>query len=265
MAAFPALSEASRKKGSEDFTRILSAGSRHVILWSVISLGLIAVLRAHIVRVIFGTGAFDWDATRLTAALLAILTAGLVAQGLILLFSRGLYAARQSWRPLAYQIVGGMLTIGLALALLALPQTGFLAMLERVLRVEGIPGSPILLVALASSVGQILLALCSLVALARIAPGLARGLARPLLHGTFAATLGGAAVYGVLALGGDIAPLTTLLAVFTEGLAAGLVGLMVAALTLWLLGNEEFADITFALRRLAGAKSALSPSADEPV
>ena len=88
IAAFPALSEASTVERREEFTRILSAGARHVILWSVVSIGLIVVLRAHIVRVILGTGAFDWNATRLTAALLAILAVGLVAQGLILLFSR---------------------------------------------------------------------------------------------------------------------------------------------------------------------------------
>lgn len=99
VAAFPALSEASDVSRRDEFTRILSASARHVILWSVVALGLIAVLRAHLVRVILGTGAFDWDATRLTAALLVVLAVGLVAQGLVILFSRALYAARQSWRP----------------------------------------------------------------------------------------------------------------------------------------------------------------------
>src|SRR3990167_3848726 len=111
VAAFPALSEASAVERRDEFTRILSASARHVILWSIVALGLIAVLRAHLVRVILGTGAFDWNATRLTAALLVILAVGLAAQGLILLFSRALYAVRQSWRPLFYQLAGFALTI----------------------------------------------------------------------------------------------------------------------------------------------------------
>ena len=58
--------------------RILSTSARHIVLWSIVALGLVAVLRAHIVRVILGTGAFNWDATRLTAALLVIMVVGLI-------------------------------------------------------------------------------------------------------------------------------------------------------------------------------------------
>ena len=171
VAAFPALSEASTIERRAEFTRVLSASSRHIILWSVVSIGLIVVLRAHLVRTIFGTGAFGWDATRLTAAILALLVIGLVAQGLVLLFSRGLFAVRQSWRPLGYQIIAGVATVTFALALLALPPAGFPYQLATWLRVEDVEGSGILLVAFAASAGQILLALFLLGALARAAPG----------------------------------------------------------------------------------------------
>lgn len=264
VAAFPALSEASAPENRGTFTRILSSSSRQIVLWSLVSLGLILVLRAHLVRVIFGTGAFDWDATRLTAALLALLAVGLVAQGLALLYSRALYAARQSWRPLAYQAVGAAVTIGLAFALLALPPNGLPHTIASLMRVADVPGATILLIALAGSVGQIVLTLLSLGALARVAPGLARALALPLAHGTLAALAGGGAAYGVLFVAGGIAPLTTLVAVFSQGLAAGIVGLGAAAATLWLLGNEEFADIVSALSRMAGLRAALPPSAEEP-
>ena len=265
VAAFPALSEALATDKRQEFSRILSASSRHIILWSIVSLGLIIVLRAHLVRVVLGAGAFDWDATRLTAALLAILAVGLVAQGLVLLFSRGLYAAHQSWRPLIYQLAGGAVTIGLAILLLALPSDGLPAALATLLRVGDVSGSAILLIALAATVGQIALAVLSLIALSRIAPGLATSLVRPFVHGALAAALGGAAAYGVLVVEGDIAPLTTLVAVATQGLVASIAGLAAAGLTLRLLGNEEFRDICAAFTRLAGAKAALPPSADESV
>lgn len=268
VAAFPALSEASALEKRGEFTRILSASARHIILWSIVSLGLIAVLRAHIVRVILGTGAFDWNATRLTAALLAVLAVGLAAQGVVLLFSRALYAARQSWRPLMYQLLGGVLTVLLAMTFLAMPSEGLPSSVAAFLKVADIPGTQVLLLALAVTLGQVFLALLSLLALRNIAPGLFRMLSRSLLDGVVAAVAGGTAAYAVLALEGGIAPLTTLMAVFTQGLIAGIVGLAAAACALFLVENEEFRIVTNALLRLVRSpdeqSQALPPSAEEP-
>lgn len=268
VAAFPALSEASALKKRDEFTRILSASSRHIILWSIVSVGLMVVLRAHIVRVILGTGAFDWNATRLTAALLAVLAVGLVAQGLVLLFSRALYAVKQSWRPLSYQIAGGLLTILLAIVFLANSDSRILLSLAALLKVGDVHGTAILLVALAATVGQIFLALLSLLALRSVSPGLAGTLMRPIIDGGIAAVAGGVAAYATLALLGGIAPLTTLMAVFTQGLIGGAVGLCAAAFALYLIENEEFRIVTGALGRLLrvpGERSTvLLPSAEEP-
>ncbi|MHB1769948.1 MAG: murein biosynthesis integral membrane protein MurJ [Minisyncoccota bacterium] len=268
VAAFPALSEASALERRTEFTGILSASARHIILWSVVFLGLIIVLRAHIVRVILGTGAFGWDATRLTAAILAVLAVGLVAQGLVLLFSRALYAVRQSWRPLFYQLAGGVFTSVLAIVFLLLPKTGFPLALATYLRVGNVPGTEILLLALAATLGQIFLAILSLFALHGVAPGLARTLFRPLRDGLAAAFLGGITAHATLAIEGGIAPLTTLTSVLTQGCIAGIVGLAVAALTLLLVKNEEFSVMVNAFDRLmhsrTGRATVLAPSADEP-
>lgn len=263
VAAFPALSEHA-ERNREEFGRILSASARHIVLWSLVFLGLIAVLRAHLVRVILGTGAFDWDATRLTAALLAILAAGLLAQGLVLLFSRALYAARDSWRPFAYQFAGCVVTIGLSAYLISMPSSGFPHSLAVLLRVGDVEGSGILLIALAATAGQFLLAVLCLRAVSSLVPGFAATLFRPFIAGCVAALLGGTAAYATLAYVGAIAPLTTLLVVFTDGFIAGMVGLSVSALALHLLKNEEFRDIVGALARLARPRSVLAPSAEEP-
>lgn len=270
VAAFPALSEASTLEKRDEFTRILSASARHIILWSVVSIGLIAVLRAHIVRVVLGTGAFDWNATRLTAALLAIFAVGLVAQGLVLLFSRALYAVRQSWWPFAYQIAGGALTVLLAVAFLAMPRTELPASLAALLKVGDVSGTAILLIALAATLGQIFLAILSLLALRSVSPGLANMLSRPLVDGGIAACTGGAAAYASLVLLGGIAPLTTLASVFIQGFIAGVVGLIASALALYVVENEEFRIVTNALIKLIRGVpderiTALPPSAEEPV
>ncbi len=269
VAAFPALSEASALQKRDEFTRILSSSARHIILWSVVALGLSVVLRAHIVRVVLGTGAFDWDATRLTAALFALFAVGLVAQGVVLLFSRALYAARQSWWPLFYQLASGALTIFFATIFLSLPATGLPASLAALLRVSDVPGTNVLLLALAATLGQIFLAILSLVALRNVTFGLAQMLVRPLIDGGVAALAGGAAAYLTLMVEGDIAPLTTLLAVFTQGFIAGMVGLIAAAFALFLIENEEFRIVTNALGKLIRVhdrrSDVLPPSAEEPI
>ncbi len=259
VAAFPALSETAAPEKRAAFTAILSAGARHVILWSLVSLGLIAVLRAYLVRVILGTGAFDWDATRLTAALLVVLAVGLVAQGLILLFSRALYAIKQSWRPLLYQVLTGVLTLVCAGVLLVLPPAEFLAPLAAFLKVGDVSGTTVLVVAVASTLGQLFLMVLSLVALKRAAPTLTRTLLEPTLHGGAAALMGGMAAYGALALLGELAPLTTLFTVFIDGLIGGIVGLLASAATLYLLENEEFRIVTGALKRLTHHQDSAPP------
>ncbi len=268
VAAFPALSEASALNKHDEFRRIISVSARHIILWSAVAIGLIVVLRAHLVRVILGTGAFDWEATRLTAALLAILAVGLAAQGLVLLFSRALYAARQSWRPFLYQLSGMFLTTGLAYAFLRLPADGFPAALAWLFKVGDVTGASILLVALAATLGQIFLAALSLVALHGVAPGIGKTLTRSLADGIVAAVAGGVAAYATLMIEGGIAPLTTLVAVFTQGVLAGIVGLTASAAALFYLENEEFRIVTSAVGRLlrphAERLGVLSPSAEEP-
>ena len=99
------------------------------------------------------------------------------------------------------------------------------AWLAAFLRVSNVPGTKILLLALANILGQFFLIFLSLIALRNIAPGLSRTLVRPFRDGCVAAIAGGAAAYATLALLGGIAPLTTLPAVFTQGFIAGSVGL----------------------------------------
>src|SRR3989344_5561946 len=136
-------------------------------------------------------------------------------------------------------------------------------------RVEDVHGTGILLLALASTLGQIFLAVLSLVALRGIAPGLTRMLARPFIDGCIAALAGGTAAYATLALEGGIAPLTTLMSVFTQGLVAGIIGLGASALALFIVENEEFRIVTNALTRLVRLpverSDVLAPSAEDPV
>lgn len=259
-AAFPVLSEDAQNNRTDAFKATLSAAARHLIFWSVTAALLTIVLRAHLVRVIYGTGAFDWDATRLTSALLGVLIVGLVAQGLVLLASRAFYAAKRSWNPLIIQMAGLMVSVGSAYLFLwcAAAHPFFKDFVEALLRVEDVPGTWVLFVALGATVGQLCMGALALLTLRAVAPGVASSLVRPLFEGAGAGLVGAFAAYSLLALIGNIAPLTTVASVFTQGLFAGMVGLAASAAVLVLLENREFRDLFAALRRIAG--KALVPS-----
>jgi len=253
VAAFPVLSELSGNGDKKEFTRVLSAAARHLVLWSTVILGLAIVLRAHLVRVILGSGHFNWNDTRLTAAVFAILVMALAAQGLILLLSRALYAARQSWRPFAYQLIGGAISIATAASGLYYLHRAHstLAMFGTLFRVGGVSGNIVLVFALAIVLGQIVTAGCLLFAMRSVAPGFNRAMVRPIVQGLVATLVGSVATYTALAIMGNIAPLTTTMAVFTQGLVAGIVGLTIVSGTLILLHNQEFLDMRIAIKHFA--------------
>ncbi len=66
------------------------------------------VLRIPIVRLIFGAGQFDWQATVLTGRTLAFFSLSIFAQALIGLISRSFYALHDTKTPL---IIGGFSTV----------------------------------------------------------------------------------------------------------------------------------------------------------
>ncbi len=251
-AAFPVLAEHHRKKQGVAYRDTISAAARHIIFWSTIIMVLTIVMRAHIVRIVLGTGAFSWDDTRLTAAILAILVVALAAQGLILLCARAFYAAQRSWNPLVMQLGDAGISVLVAVLSMSLaasvPEVRYFV--EALFRVTDVAGADILFIALGATVGQLIVAVVALCTLGKVAPGVARSLVRPLLESLGAAILGGAASYGVLSFMGSLEPLTTTHAVLAQGTIAGMVGLLVAVGVLASLQNKEFKDLRESLKRL---------------
>ncbi|MBM3204443.1 murein biosynthesis integral membrane protein MurJ, partial [Candidatus Uhrbacteria bacterium] len=100
IAAFPALSRAVSQVNTQAFRDSFSHAARNSIFFLVPISALFLLFRAQIVRLLFGAGAFDWTATRLTANVFAWFTLSLVMQGLIPLLARGFYALKDTWTPL---------------------------------------------------------------------------------------------------------------------------------------------------------------------
>lgn len=114
VAIFPRLSRAAAAKSGAEYLKELALGIRAILFWTAPSAALFLVLRAHIVRVGLGAGAFSWEDTRLTAAVLAALAVAMVAAALQTLLVRGFYALGNTWIPLAVNFFSSLFSIALA-------------------------------------------------------------------------------------------------------------------------------------------------------
>ena len=100
LAAFPTLSGFVAKDERRRFSDMLLKTSRKVLFFVVPVSFLMIALRAQIVRVILGTGHFDWEDTRITFEILGALSISLFAQSLIPLFARAFFSLQDTKTPL---------------------------------------------------------------------------------------------------------------------------------------------------------------------
>jgi len=109
-AAFPVL--AREKNKLEDF-KITFIASFNQMMYLVLPISaLLLVLRVPVVRLLFGAGNFDWQATVLTGKTLAFFSISIFAQALVYLISRGFYALHDTKTPLIVGIIGTLLMLG---------------------------------------------------------------------------------------------------------------------------------------------------------
>ena len=117
LAVFPTLSEKSAQKDFLGFSKNISSTARQ-ILFLIIPLSVIfMLLRAQIVRVVLGSGEFDWNATIRAADALAFFSLGLFAQALVPLFVRGFYALENTKTPFLISLFTETVNIILAFIL----------------------------------------------------------------------------------------------------------------------------------------------------
>ena len=114
LAVFPLLASLDAKGDKETFIEKLHYTVR-TILFLITPLAVIMLLlRAQIVRVVLGSGAFDWGATIATANTLAFFALGLFGQALIPLFARAFYARSNTKTPFIIGVVAELITLGAA-------------------------------------------------------------------------------------------------------------------------------------------------------
>ena len=251
VAAFPTLSRLHAAGESGEFMRHIEAALRHMLFWAIPATVFVIVLRAQLVRTILGAGAFDWDATRLTAAALALFVVSLCAQSVTLLIARGYYAAGRSARPLMFALVSVAVSVLSASALMAAFHTSVFwrYFLESMLRVSDLPGTTVLMLALGYCLGALAQAWLGLYFFSRDFSFSLGPLRRLAFESFTASVIGGAATYGALAYLGSRLNLDTAIGIVSQGALSGTLGLMVTAAMLALLKNRELVETYGALHR----------------
>ncbi len=242
LAAFPTLAKLHATGKRDEFISHLTTALKHIIFWSIPITIFFIVERAQIVRVLYGSGEFGWSSTRLVAAALALFVISVSAKNLELLFLRAFYSAGQTKKPL--MIVAASSCIGFVLAVLGVktfiwfPELALI--FEKFLRVSEVGGSVVLALPLAFSIS----AFIELIWLWREFeyewPGLWRSSRRVLWQSTFSSLIMGVVIYLGLKVMADLVDMNTFVGILTQGFVAGSAGLIVWAIVLTILKNQEW-------------------------
>lgn len=250
VAAFPTLAKSVSLGKMDEFKIHLKSAARAIVFWSLPVIFLFIVIRAQIVRVILGSGSFSWDSTRLVAAALAIFSVSILAQGMIALLSRSYYATGDTKRPLIVNFSCSVLIIILSYLLTHLFENVlfFRNFLESMLKVNDLPGTEVLMLPLAYSIGTILNFILHWFFVRK---DFMQG--ESFITKTFFQSLGASFFLGLTAYIGlnILSPIfgtTTFWGVFLQGFISGMMGIAVAILVLSLLKNEELKSLSEALR-----------------
>lgn len=100
-----------------EFKRILNKSLQQALFLVLPIVAILLILRLPTVRLIFGVGKFDWQATLLTAWCLALLTIAIIGQTLSQIVLRGFYAMKSTWLPLIAVGIGIVVNIAFAFLL----------------------------------------------------------------------------------------------------------------------------------------------------
>lgn len=249
VAAFPTLAALFSDGSKKEFIEQLVATARHIIFWSIPATFLFIVLRAQIVRVILGSGNFSWSDTRLTAAVLACFIFSVVAQSLVVLFTRAYYATGQTLKPLFTNVFSSVIIIFISWFLFFnLKNYSFSQdILSKIFRLSGLSDISVLAFPLAFSLGMIINLLLINWFFERDFGDIFSKIKKAIYQSLLAGLTAGLSSYITLNILADFFDIRTFLGVFAQGLFAGLIGIACGSLTFYLLDNEEFFDILYSL------------------
>jgi len=245
IAVFPALSAYAAKKEKMEFIKAFSRTFRQILFFVIPLSVFIFVLRAQTVRVLLGSGKFDWDDTILTFQTLGLLVASLFAQAVLPLLTRAFYALQDTKTPFYIALLSEVVNIVLVIALIG--HFGVLGL------------------AIAFSFASILNMALLLIFLKRNLPDID---GKIILGSTAkivaASVIGGAVAQVAKYVVGSRGELDTFVAVFTQLVVAGLAGAMAFAIASYYFKIKEFFQFTESVtKKLFKAKKVIQEDTGE--
>ncbi len=244
LAIFPILIKLHSEMRSEEFSQQTASTAQHMIFWSIPIATLFIALRNPIVQVILGSGEFDLDQVKLTAAAFAAFLISIACQNLTLLFVRAYYATGNTIKPLIAKLSNAVTTVALSYLFMNLFQSSpaIRAWSEQLFGISG-PALIVVMLPLGWSVGEILNTIALWIVFERDFGNFSRPVLRTLLEVVIASVgIGISANYGLTIL----APLFTTgttLNTLLYGLCAGVPSILVGIAILTLLKSRELASI----------------------
>ncbi len=261
LAAFPTLSRYFSSGEKDNFAKQFISSAQHIVFWSVPCAVLFIVLRAHIVRIILGSGAFDWGDTRLTAAVLALFCLSLVFQSLVLLFVRGLYAMGYTGKPLYINLISGVVIVASSFLFFRAFEIypGFRYFFESLFKVPDVAGTSVLMLALGFTLGSILDGVLMWILFTRQIKGITVPIFRTFFDAFAAAIIMGFTVYLSLRVFDNIFTLETFSGIFFQAAFSALCGLFMWLIVLRLLKSRELEQIQRTLHQRFWKAKVVSP------
>lgn len=105
LAAFPVFSEAFAEQNTERFKQVFSDNFRRILFFIIpVSIATL-LLRAQIVRLVYGAGKFGWTDTVMTAQLLGVFALSMFAQAVIPLLTRAFFAKQDTRTPVVMSVL----------------------------------------------------------------------------------------------------------------------------------------------------------------
>lgn len=267
VASFPTMSELALSESKDLFFEHLLTATRHILFWTMPITGLTIVLRAHIVRLILGTGAFAWVDTHVTIASLLIFSFAIVTQSLVTLFVRAYHALGRVREPIIYNALSACVTMAFAYSIVHFTHGSkafqiFMAQLFHV-QLENLSPIVFLSLPLAFSIGSFVNAVLLGTTVFRLNGRrelleLFRSIRRIFLV-TVCLSF---AAYAVLKLEGPYFGLSTTFGVFIQGSVAGIIGLVVWFLLARAIRLREYNELYMALKTRFSRASVLQPDVE---
>ncbi len=250
VAAFPTLASLFSSGDMPMFVSKIETAIRHIFFWTMPAVALFIVLRAHIVRVVLGSGEFSWSDTRLTAAVLAMFVISVAAQGLVQLFVRAYYASGRTRIPLLINSLSSVAIIILAFILIYIFKSvsEFRTLIESIFRVEGVEGTIVLMLPLAYSMGVTLNAFIYWLAFEYKFGVFKKETYVAIWESFLSSLVVGMSAYLVLSLYSPILRTENYLGIFTHGVVAGLAGIISGFIVLGFLGSLELKELIFSFK-----------------